>query len=79
MFFASLAMLERAYRSGIGLQFIQQVKLFQNSFLGALNGWLMDALPDENFYRTLWETENNIDMAAWGNHTDITNFQAEQI
>jgi len=39
----------------------------------------MDALPDENFYRTLWETENNIDMAACGNHTDITNFQAEQI
>jgi len=38
MSFVSLAMLERAYRSGIGLQFIQQVKLFQNSFLGALNG-----------------------------------------
>ena len=36
--FPSMAMFERAYRSGIGLLVIHQVRLFQNGFLGALNG-----------------------------------------
>ena len=63
-YFASIAMFERAYRSGIGLLVIQQVKLFQNGLLGAINCCLRDERLDEYLHRTIWEIENNIEKVV---------------
>ena len=60
-YFTSIAMFERAYRSGIGLLVNQQVKLFQNGLLGAINCCLWDERLDEYLHRTIWEIENNIE------------------
>ena len=63
-YFTSIAMFERAYRSGIGLLVIQQVKLFQNGLLGAINCCLRDERLDEYLHWTIWEIENNIEKVV---------------
>ena len=62
--FASIAMFERAYWSGIGLLVIQQVKLLQNGLLGAINCCLKDERLDEYLHWAIWEIENNIEIVV---------------